>query len=400
MEQSKEMEYIKDHGERKHALLSPSGSHRWLTCTASARAAEALETVEHISEASAEGTVAHELAEYNLNLYLAGKFTPYLEELQVQPELQGNKFVTGEMKDYVIDYIGFVTDIYEREDQAEMYLERKFDLSNYVPESGGSADVSIVTPKTLYVIDLKFGKGVRVKAHKNSQLMMYALGIWNTLTEEQRATVQQVKMYIAQVRLGDFSEYILTPDALLLWAEEVLTPKAEQAFTGHGATFVTGEHCKYCKFKPVCRKHKDELIEAFDTANETAALSLSEIGDLLTKMDVFTDWIEAVKQHAYAKAMSGEKVEGWKVVEGRSVRKIVYQAEAVDELRAMGLQDCDIYNTSLKGITDLERMLGKKAFAVKLGDYVKKVAGKPTLVPEADHREAIAPVEDDFEVLS
>ena len=180
----------------------------------------------------------------------------------------------------------------------------------------------------------------------------------------------------------------------------MLTPKAEQAFTGHGATFVTGEHCKYCKFKPVCRKHKDELIEAFDTANETAALSLSEIGDLLTKMDVFTDWIEAVKQHAYAKAMSGEKVEGWKVVEGRSVRKIVYQAEAVEELRAMGLQDCDIYNTSLKGITDLERMLGKKAFAVKLGDYVKNVAGKPTLVPEADHREAIAPVEDDFEVLS
>ena len=393
------MEYIKDHSERAHALLSPSSSHRWLSCTASARAAEQLDAVEHISEASAEGTTAHELAEYNLNRYLAGKFIPYLDDVAVQPELKGNRFVSGEMKDFIIDYIGFVTDIYEKEQHAEMYLERKFDLSNFVPESGGSADVSIVSPKTLYVIDLKYGKGVRVQAHKNSQLMMYALGIWNTLTEEQRATVQQIKMYIAQVRLGDFSEYVLTPDALLLWAEEVLKPKAEMAFTGHGATFVTGNHCKYCKFKPVCRKHKDELIEAFDSTSETSALSLDEIGELLTKMEVFTDWIAAVQGYAYAKAMAGEKVTGWKVVEGRSIRKIVDAEAAEGKLRALGLQDGDIFNSSMKGIAELEKMLGKRAFAVHLADMVKKVAGKPSLVPESDRREAIAPVEDDFEVI-
>ena len=47
-----------------HALLSASSSHIWLECTPSARLAEFIEDQD--STASAEGTVAHALAEQKL----------------------------------------------------------------------------------------------------------------------------------------------------------------------------------------------------------------------------------------------------------------------------------------------------------------------------------------------
>ena len=54
------------HAERDHALLSASGAHRWLYCTPSARLEEGFPDT--TSEAAAEGTLAHELAELKVKI--------------------------------------------------------------------------------------------------------------------------------------------------------------------------------------------------------------------------------------------------------------------------------------------------------------------------------------------
>lgn len=56
-----------------HSMLSPSGAHRWLACTPSAVLER--QFPDQGSDAAAEGTLAHELAELKLrNFFQAADF--------------------------------------------------------------------------------------------------------------------------------------------------------------------------------------------------------------------------------------------------------------------------------------------------------------------------------------
>lgn len=384
------------HSERAHALLSPSNSHRWMNCTPSARLEENIPSTG--SAASEEGTVAHELAEHAIRKYLAGEYTPLLDELPVPKEIAENKYYSPEMDKYVTDYVCYVCDIYELEEGAKMSIEQKFDLTAYVPECFGSCDCDIVGEKVLNIIDLKYGKGVQVDANGNSQLMMYALGVLNSLEPQHRAKIGKVRMHIAQVRLGNYSVFEMTARDLTHWAIHVLRPTAEKAFSGQGEAKV-GAHCKFCKFKAQCRAQRDALVNEFETHGETKALSLEEIGDILNKADMFSDWLSSVKQFAMSEALSGKRVNGWKLVEGRSARVIKDEAEALKRLTEAGFDRETLINTKIKGIGDLERTVGKKLLTVLLDGVIIKPQGAPTLAPESDKREPIQPTLNMFEEL-
>ena len=386
-----------NHTGRAHALLSPSGSHRWMHCTPSARLEENLP--ESTSSAAEEGTVAHELAEYALEAYMKGEYTPLLDDLPTPKHIAANKYYSPEMDKYVTDYICYVCDIYELEEKAEMSIERKFDLTSYVPECFGSCDCDIVGEKVLNIIDLKYGKGVQVDAKDNSQLMMYALGVLRTLSPKRQAEIETVRMHIAQVRLGNYSVFEMSARDLTHWGIHVLRPTAEKAFAGQGDA-VVGSHCKFCKFKAQCRAQRDALVGDFETLGDTKALSLDEIADLLTKVDMYSDWLSSVKSHALSEALAGKNLKGWKLVEGRSVRTITDEAKAIEILVGMGFKEDELKNHKLKGIGDLEKTVGKKALAINLGDIIMKPKGAPTLALESDKREAIQPTIDMFDELN
>lgn len=386
-----------NHSDREHALLSPSGSHRWMRCTPSARLEENLP--ENTSSAAEEGTVAHELAEYALDMYLKGEYLPLLDELPTPKHIAANRYYSSEMDKYVTDYVCYVCDLYETQEGAEMHIERKFDLTSYVPECFGSCDCDIVGEKVLNIIDLKYGKGVQVDAKDNSQLMMYALGVLRSLSPKRQAKIETVRMHIAQVRLGNYSVFEMAARDLTHWGIHVLRPTAEKAWAGQGETKV-GSHCKFCKFKAQCRAQKEALVNEFETHGETKALTLDEIGDILSKSDMFTDWLASVKTFAMQAATRGEKVKGWKLVEGRSVRVINDTETAIERLKAIGFSTKDVTNSKLKGIGDLERLVGKKPLAATLDGLIVKPQGLPTLAPESDKREALSPTIDDFEELN
>lgn len=382
---------------REHALLSPSGSHRWMHCTPSARLEENLP--ESTSAAAEEGTVAHELAEYALDMYLKGEYLPLLDELPTPKEISESKYYNSEMDKYVTDYICYVCDIFEMCDNAKMYLERKFDLTSYVNDCFGSCDCAIEDTNILSIIDLKYGKGVRVEAKGNTQLMMYALGVLRSLSPKRQAEIETIKMHIAQVRLGNYDVFEMPARDLTHWGIHKLRPIAEKAWAGQGNT-VAGSHCKFCKFKPQCRAQRDALVNEFEAHGETKALTLDEIGDILLKADMFTDWLSSVKSHAMAEALSGKTVKGWKLVEGRSVRVITDEEEAVKRLSDLGFDPDSLKNHKLKGIGDLEKIVGKRPLAVTLDGIIVKPKGAPTLALESDKREAIQPTIDMFDELN
>lgn len=370
-----------NHSERGHALLSPSSSERWLNCTPSARLADAAGS--KTSEYAEEGTLAHELAEYALKSWTDGTFLPECEEIPVPENIASNKYYSEEMKEAISHYVAFVTgEFYEMQKghfggSVRMYLEEKLDISGYAPESFGSADVSLVSEQMLHIIDLKYGKGVKVPA-ESPQFKMYSLGV---LAKFGGTKVKRIRMSVAQPRLKHFETIEVDVRGLLDWAEKVLRPKAKLAYEGKGEQ-VVGSWCQFCPVKATCRAQKNEIIKDFEDHPDTLIMTDEEIVEMIGKIDRYKSWLESINQYAYAEAMKGKKWDGYKLVEGRSARKIVDPDKARDKLLNTYLED-EVLNISLKGITDLEKLMGKKVFAAEIGEYVKSQPGAPKLVPDS-----------------
>lgn len=370
-----------NHSERGHAVLSPSSSERWLNCTPSARLAE--EAGSKTSEYAEEGTTAHELAEYALKSWIYGTFYPECEELPVSRGIASNRYYSEEMKEAISRYVDFVTgEFYEMQKgplggPVATYLEEKLDISKYAPDSFGSADVSLVSEQIVHIIDLKYGKGVKVPV-ESPQFKMYALGV---LAKFGGPKVKRVRMSVAQPRLNHYDTIEMGVSDLLEWAEEVLKPKAKLAYEGKGEQAV-GSWCQFCPVKATCRAQKNEIIKDFEDHPDTLLMTDEEIVDMLGKIDRYKSWLESINQYAYTEAMKGKKWNGYKLVEGRSARKIVEPDKVRDRLLEAYLED-EILNISLKGITDLEKLMGKRVFAAEVGEYVKSQPGLPKLVPDS-----------------
>ncbi|WAX09989.1 hypothetical protein BT709P1_00021 [Bacteroides phage BT709P1] len=375
------MPKVINHSERGHAILSPSSSERWLNCTPSARLADAAGS--KTSEYAEEGTTAHELAEHVLGCWTDGTFLPECDEIPVPENIASNKYYSEEMKEAISYYVDFVTgEFYEMQKgpfggSVATYLEEKLDISGYAPESFGSADVSLVSEQMLHIIDLKYGKGVKVPA-ESPQFKMYALG---ALAKFGGPKVKRIRMSVAQPRLKHFETIEVDVKGLLDWADKVLRPKAKLAYEGKGEQ-VVGSWCQFCPVKATCRAQKNEIIKDFEDHPDTLIMTDEEIVDMLGKLDRYRSWLESLNQYAYTEAMKGKKWDGYKLVEGRSARKIVDPDKVRDKLLKTYLED-EVLNISLKGITDLEKLMGKKVFAAEIGEYVKSQPGAPKLVPDS-----------------
>ena len=368
---------------KKHALLGASSSARWLVCTPSARL-EALFPDEQ-SPYAAEGTVAHDLAESILRHKLEGKKAPKLDDYST------------EMIEAVTRYVDIceekVNEARARSSDAEAMIEARLDFSRWVPDGFGTGDMVIVADGIMEVIDLKYGKGVPVSAIENTQMRLYALGAYDI--NEFLYDVKSVRMTIVQPRLDSISTDEMDLEELLDWGEEI-KPIAQRAFRGEGEC-TPCDYCNFCKARHTCRALADTCLTAFykDGGKLNQLLTDSEVSDILAMKDLITKWIKGVYDFAYEKALSGEKQwPGYKLVEGTSRRTITDPEAAAKTLLNNGYKEKDIFKPrELEGITNLQKVLGKKGVTEYLEAYIDKPEGKPTLVPDSDKRPAINTVE-------
>ncbi len=367
-----------------HAILSASASHRWLHCTPSVRFSEGIE--ERPSEFGAEGTEAHELCEYKLKSALG------IEAADPVPNLSR---YSEEMEDCATGYAAYVMEQVEKagKDCADpkVLIEQRVDFSRWVPEGFGTADCIIVADGVLRIVDYKHGLGVLVDATDNPQMKCYALGaleLFDVLYD-----IHTVSMTIYQPRRENISVFELSREELLSWADEVLKPTAEQAFTGNGE-FNCGEWCCFCRAKHVCRARAEaNLMLAHHDFRLPPTLEDGEIEFILSKADELISWANDIKDYALQKAVSGKEWHGWKLVEGRSVRKFTNEDEVVSAVTGAGF---DPYEKKLLGITAMQKLLGKARFDELLSGLIEKSRGKLTLVPESDKRPAISSAVSDF----
>lgn len=365
---------------RAHALLSPSSAERWINCPPSARLSESIEQT--ISVYAEEGTLAHKLAELELQHKVAKDMTKkeYKEALR-EFEYQ------AEMKRYVEVYVDYVKSIIVQYDNPEIGIERKVDISAYAPESFGTVDCSIIGEKNyltdLHIIDFKYGKGVEVTAENNKQLMLYALGEYESLCWVYG--INYAHLHIVQPRIDNIQSYKISIDELKAFGEYVKN-QSMLAWKGEGK-FCVGSHCKFCPAKAVCRERGKQNIAILEAYQDTipATYNNAEIGKILSQVKDFPNWVKDLQEYALQEILKGNAIPGWKAVEGRSNRKFTDE-EQVKRILTDVVDDEQLYETKFKTLATLEKIIGVEEFYKLVGEYIYKPKGSPSLASFSDKR--------------
>ena len=356
----------------KHAFLSPSSSERWFNCTKSAWLCEQFPDLGSVF--AAEGTDAHRLCEFLLHDMLG------MPDTDPRP---GMTYYNQEMEEAAQGYVQFIREKLEawkaKGALPTVFVEQRVDLRAFIPESMGTSDCVIIADDEIEIIDFKYGM-YRVPA-TSLQLRIYALGaceLFRNLYDFSR-----VRMTIYQPRLGAVDETSMDVEELYRWATEELKPRAELAFAGQG-DYSVGEWCRNCRARRTCRElaaHQLEIAKYEFT--EPPLLSDEEIADVLGRVDDLVSWATGVKEYALQAVLDGRRFAGWKLVEGKSVRKFTDDACVAARVEAAGI---DPFEKKMLGLTALEKKLGKRDFQNLLADLVVRSQGKPVLVPVSDKR--------------
>lgn len=377
-----------EHGKRKHAVLSASAAHRWMACPPSPRLEE--EFPEGGSSFYAkEGTLAHELAELEL-LKAIGWISndKYKKEYKA---IENSEYYSDEMDDEVDKYVSYVMEQFveakRRTPNPLIQIEERVDLRQYIPEGFGTNDSTIIADKILEVIDLKYGKGVKVNAEENPQIMLYGLGSY--YKNELLYDIDRVRFTIVQPRLDHISTWVMTVEDLVDWGENEVVPKAQLAFEGEGE-LNPGDHCRWCRAKPRCRAYaKMNLEAAKHEFKNPELLDDEEVIEMYELSSQLSDWAKSVGDYMLSEALQGKTWDGYKVVEGRSYRRWGDPDGAIQKLLDRDFEEDDVINKKIKGIGAIEKLVGKKEFPSLFEKEVIKPQGKPTLAPEDDKRPAM-----------
>lgn len=399
-----------------HARFSASGAHRWMRCPASL-ALEA-DCPDSSSEFADEGTAAHELAQMALT---AG--SPVSAFMGRVIEVNGRSFtVDQDMVGYVATYVDLVREI---ADSGTLFVEQRVDFAAAIgvePGEGfGTADAIVITHDgELQVHDLKYGRGVRVDAEQNEQLMLYGLGAVELFSIAY--DFDRVRVFIHQPRLDHVSEWVCPVDDLTGAFAAQAAQQAAAAIEAHTISEQDmivqyaspgDKQCRFCKAKASCPAASaavaaavvgdfKELTEgAIEQAVSDLPLVFSRaLGRKMAVVDFVEGWCKAVRARSEAELLAGREVEGFKIVDGRrGPRQWVNPGEVETTLKAMRLKTEEIYDLKLISPTTAEKLakggtIGPRQWS-KLEGLVTQSPGKPSVAPVSDPRPA-SNVADDF----
>jgi len=357
-----------------HAKLSASGAAMWMACPASVRLSQGI--TETTSVHAAEGTAAHALAEMCLR---DGADT----NVHLEDNVEGF-VVTDEMADAVQIYLDYVRAL-----PGDLRVEERVRFDDYVPEGFGTVDaLNLGDDGTIYITDLKYGRGVQVDAENNPQAMCYALGAladYGFVDE-----FETVAIAIVQPRLDHISEWRTTVAELRTWAEQTLGPAAQVALTDNAPAVPGEKQCRWCRAKGSCRVLADHVralaCEGFGGA-EPELLAPDQLGACLDAVPLIKGWIEAVHAHALGVLRRGDPVPGWKMVEGRAQRRWDDETTVEKALTRAKIKAADRFTKKLISPAQAEKLLGKEH--ALLARHIVRPDGAPTLAPANDKRPAL-----------
>lgn len=405
---------------KEHADQSPSTAHQWLICALSVLAQKNIPN--ESSTYSEEGTAAHEYAA----LWLITGVPPQL------PWKAKNGFEFSNDPDESGDQMGairvYVNKVLELKADGKIFVEQRTPIEFLTGEKGacGTTDVFIVSKdgKTVYVIDFKFGQGVRVDADNNPQIQMYILGVLNQF-EVVLDEVENIYGVIIQSRLGHYSECKYSKEDLDVFADEVKFKSNFIQRTLRGEVkiipeqdYVPGEkQCRFCRAKSICPALAEHTLKItaddfvsldskpkFDNAlAKIETIDNTKLAWFMQNLGLIEDWIGAVRARAEIELFAGHDVPGFKLVQGKKGNRKWEDEKLVEQtMKDWRMKTDDIYKMKVISPADAEKAFKEqpKRWA-KLQELITQNEGKPSVAPSTDPRPALelGAREDDFDVI-
>jgi hypothetical protein len=379
----------------QHARLSPSASERWLACPASIRM-ESSVPPEKESIYAQEGTAAHALGELKVRLAFgmitSRQYSHERSAWEREWENLLNVDMVTDMEEHTDNYVALIQEKVQEHPNTQVLVEQRMDSG--VPTCWGTSDIVLVSPEHVEIVDLKYGQGVRVDAEGNSQLRLYGLGALDTFADLLGET-KEVRMTVYQPRLNHTSTEVLTPTELLRWRESIL-PIAAEALAGSDRFGPSEEACRWCPASGRCKAQLEAVFADDPIEHEPGELSPEQVAEMLEKVPAIKQWLDAFEEAALSMAYSeGKEIPGWKVVMSGGIRKASDPEAIKARLLEKNYTPDQILKPpgepTLRGIGELEKLLGAKEFDKLLGDLYPKGKGKPSLATEDDPRPSVSP---------
>lgn len=403
-----------------HAQLSPSKRHRWALCPGSIRE-EAKFPDERSGAAAIDGTHSHTLLEHCIK----GEPVDPMTFVGLPMQDDDGEFVVdagrAERVKVAYDYImersmnGLFKVISEQRVDPQHLLGRS-DLS-------GTVDCQIIGPDWIEIIDYKDGMGV-VSAEGNMQLEQYAYGVLAgyKLPINVEYPCKTIRMTIIQPKLAlkgmkpitsadrDVRDMLTNMGTIIVQAAATDAPDAP---------LVPGEsQCKFCRAKGSCAALAGNVMkevgimfqpvvtETLDVAQQSADKDPAQMDDaqirqIMEAAPLMRQLLEAVEKEALRRLETGTPIPGLKLVHGRGSRAwALPEEEMAEKLQKMGIPKTAIYETKLVTPAKAEKLTWEKRDGTKVSltdrqlkrmeqEYVTKLAGKLTVVPESDSRPAV-----------
>jgi hypothetical protein len=395
----------------KHAILSPSGAHRWMACPGSVFMEQGRPNRD--SKYSAEGTAAHEVAAACL------RSATRLVDFYVGKKAENGVEITEDMAAEVQKYVDFVRELMvSYGTDAVLLVEQGLPLEPLTGEEGaeGTGDVVMVTPDELVVVDLKFGMGHQVDAERNPQLMMYALAAWHVWSLLQ--DFKTIRLIVHQPRLNHVSEWSCTVAELLAFGDVVATAAAAcwaQFDANRSIALAPGEdQCQWCKASGDCSAQDttvlmDTGVGEFEDLTATPEVGTTDLGIKLDKVHFIQDWCKKVQALGELELRAGNSVVGaegpYKLVRGRKGSRAWKDAVEVENtLKAMRIKHDLMYDYKIVSPTRAQELaksgdLGPRNWK-KLQEYIHQSEGGLTVAKASDKRDAVVAEKDVFEDLT
>lgn len=389
-----------------HALLSPSGAKKWLSCAASLACEKDIPNTS--GKAAVLGTAMHTIAEMHLNQYIKGTALPLEREVgayvldegkgQIKAlisPMKGAVLITADMIEQVRKYTDYCKAIIDVATYAK--LEMRVNLTEVLHpgyegvETFGTADLVAVLEKAntdehiLNVTDLKTGRH-RVDAKENKQLMLYALGVYRRL--KRRYNITTVRLVIFQPYAGGASEWDISVEGLELFAkfaQKRALLALDAYFRGKKNLKASDfrpsvDGCQWCRFSEQCAARTKTVNSVLaEELEDDFALELTpeQLVAEYEKLPLLRQHIDKVEKAMSAALHSGKKVPGYKLVEGRPGNRTWKDAEKV---------------AGKYGIALMKQVLMTPTEAVKvipeeeLKDFITRKPGAPCVATADDKR--------------
>lgn len=387
--------------------FAPSSAHRNILCPASVRLNAEIEGKESLP--AAEGTVAHHVAEYCMKANIApysllGNWYFYMGHGVVEEddiEALEHMWAFEVDEEMVAALTGYISHCYRR--PGERHVEIRVDISKYcpIPDQFGTSDhIAIDTLSgTIYVDDLKYGKGVKVSPEENWQAISYALGALEWLRVKRPkdyALIHTIVIGIYQPRIDNIDEWITTVEHILELGQ-YMKQRYAIAFAPNPPFSPSAKACQWCKVVP-CKAEAetitDELIEGLDDDTKVTTeaiedqytLDIDSAAGIWLQKPWFDNFFRKLHDFLFRKIVDSEPSELLRLGEGRGSRYWKNEVEAGMELTRMGVEE--LY-TQPKIISPAkaEKFLTKKQ-KEEIKQLIGKKPGSPRLVPmSSEHKD-------------